>query len=85
MELVKCFVIAFRFRGVGQARLLAFLSLVESSLRVSVFLLHESLSSFKGSSFDILGGLWEQFTEFLNHGFFNTHEYNVRKNAILQT
>ena len=85
VELIECFVIAFDISGVGQAWLLAFLSFVKGSLRVGIFLLHESLSSFKGTSFDIFGSLWEEFAEFLNHSFFNTHENDVRKDVILQT
>jgi len=83
MELVKSLLVTFVINRVG-ARILALLLLLVSSLGISVLLLHESLSSFESSSLDVFGSLREKFTEFLNHGFLNTHENNVRKNVILQ-
>ena len=44
---------------------------------VSVFLKHESMSSFKGSSFDVFSGLWEQVAEFTKNVFRDTHEDDV--------
>jgi len=85
VEFIKSFFLALGVHCMNLTRVLVFLSLLLSSLRISVLLLHESLSSLKGSSFDIFSSLWEQFAEFLDHGFFNTHENNVRKNVILQT
>ena len=52
-------------------------------LRVGVLLLHESLSSLKGSSLDILSGLREQVAEFEELGLLDTHEDDVRENLGL--
>jgi len=46
---------------------------------VSVLLKHETMSSFKGSSLDIFGGLWEKVTELAKNVFRNTHEDDIWK------
>lgn len=55
------------------------LLLVFDDSGVGVLLKHESVSSFQGSSLDVLCSLWEEITELLQDIFGNTHENDVRQ------
>ena len=47
------------------------------ALRILIFLLHESLSSFEGFSFQVFGGLWEQSTKVIKLVSTDAHEVDL--------
>lgn len=52
-------------------------------MRVGVSLLHESESSFLGSSFDVLCSLWEEVAKIEKQGLVDTHENDAVEFRIL--
>ena len=56
-----------------------FIFLFFHDLGVGVLLKHESMSSLKGSSFDVFGGLWEQVAKLTKNVFRDTHEDDIGK------